>query len=104
TRRILDSGVPAPAAAVLIAPAVDPSARAADMLDDSVLRSAWVHAVCDAYRGSTPPDDPGFAPLHASASGFPPTFVQIGARERMLDTQVRAYADHLRASGTDVVL
>lgn len=104
TRRILDSGVPAPAAAVLIAPAVDPSARAADMLDDSVLRSAWVHAVCDAYRGSTPPDDPGFAPLHAPASGFPPTFVQIGARERMLDTQVRAYADHLRASGTDVVL
>lgn len=104
TRRILDSGRPAPAAAVLIAPAVDPSAHIGDMTDDAVLRSTWVRSVCEAYRGDTPPDDPGFAPLHASASGFPPTLVQIGSRERMLDEQVRAYADHLRSAGVDATL
>lgn len=104
TRRILDSGRPAPAAAVLISPAVDPSASIADMRDDSVLRTRWVRSVCDAYRGAAPPDDPGFAPLYASGSGLPPTLVQLGSRERMLETQVRDYADHLHAAGADVTL
>lgn len=100
TRRLLDAGGPVPAALVLIAPAVDPGADPATLQEDAVLRRGWISSVCDAYRGDAAPDDPGFAPLHAPTDGFPPTFVQVGARE-MLHAQAADYVARLRAAGVE---
>src|SRR5699024_2136973 len=100
SRRLLDAGGPGPAALVLIAPAVNPGADPAAMRQDAVLRRGWISSVCDAYRGDAAPEDPGFAPLHAPTDGFPPTFVQVGARE-MLHDQAAAYVERLRAAGVD---
>lgn len=100
-RRLLDTHGAGPAALVLIAPAVDPAVRGGEVSEDTVLRTGWVDSVTEAYRGTTHPQDPGFAPLYASASGFPSTFVEVGSRE-MLYPQVSAYVDRLREDGVDV--
>ncbi|WP_182348146.1 alpha/beta hydrolase [Tomitella gaofuii] len=99
-RRLLDRG-DRPAALVLIAPAVDPGADPAMMTEDAVLRRGWIRFACDAYRGAAPAGDPGFAPLHADTRGFPPTYVQVGAREMLHDHAVR-YVRSLRENGVDV--
>ncbi|QDQ97250.1 alpha/beta hydrolase [Tomitella fengzijianii] len=100
TRRLLDHGH-RPAALVLIAPAVDPGADAGTMTEDAVLRRGWIRFACAAYRGATPADDPGFAPLHADTRGFPPTYVQVGSRE-MLHEHAARYVRLLRDDGVDV--
>jgi monoterpene epsilon-lactone hydrolase len=49
------------------------------------------------------PADPEINPLRADLSGLPPTFVQVGGDETLLDDS-RMFADRARAAGVDVRL
>lgn len=100
-RRLIDEHGLTPGAMVLIAPSVDPGARDTRLGKDIVVRTAWAFPAADAYRGATPVDDPGFAPMHAQTAGLPPTFVTVGASE-VLHDQVCAYVERLRAGGVEV--
>lgn len=100
-RRLIDNHGLTPGAMVLIAPSVDPGARDTRIGKDLVVRTAWIFPAADAYRGATPADDPGFAPMHAETAGLPPAFVTVGSSE-VLHDQVCAYVERLRAGGVEV--
>lgn len=105
--RLSQDGDPLPAGAVLFSPWTDLTAsggsvssrRALDpMIDADALAGA-----ADKYRGDTPADDPGVSPLFADLTGLPPTLVQVGDHEVLLDDSVRL-AEAMRAAGVDVEL
>ena len=55
------------------------------------------------YLAGADPRDPLAAPLHADLRGLPPTYLQVGAEEALLDDS-RRFAERLRAAGVDVRL
>lgn len=82
---------------------------------DSLRRKARVEAILDPnllplisqlYLGSTPaaqPDDPRVSPLEGDLSGLPPTLIQCGEAEVLLDDS-RRYAEQAQQSGSPVTL
>lgn len=63
-----------------------------------VVRVSWGHGSAKMYLGTGDPKDPGFAPLHGSVDGFPPTLVQVGRREVLHDQDI-AFAKKLEEAG-----
>jgi acetyl esterase/lipase len=55
------------------------------------------------YLAGADPHDPLAAPLHADPRGLPPTYLQVGAEEALLD-DTRRLAERLREAGVDVRL
>jgi acetyl esterase/lipase len=99
TRRLLDEGHAGPVALGLIAPAVDPQSRSSKSRD-LVVRTKWGHGSTAKYLGAAHPQDPGFAPLHGSVEGFPPTLVQVGRKEVLYEQDAK-FAAKLEESGID---
>ena len=103
--RARDTGLAMPAALLLISAWTDLEATgdAYDSGSDPFFTRDVVRALGAGYLNGADPHDPLAAPLHADVHGLPPTYLQVGADESLLDDSTRL-ADRLRESGVDVRL
>lgn len=102
-----DSGVAMPAATALLSPLVDLSAagRSYDdpAVNDPIHQRAIVKSMAKQYLGETPATDPRASPLFADLREMPPTLIQVGGREVLLD-ECERLAEELAAHGTSSTL
>jgi acetyl esterase/lipase len=104
---LTDMDVPAPAAMVLISPVTDlslsgPSVEAKRHADP-LLRRDWLAESYRMWAGSLALTDPRVSALFADVAGLPPTLIQVGEDEILLDDSLR-FADRAWASGVEVEL
>jgi len=100
--KLKDLGVPSPCALYLDSPVTDltnggDSWRVLDGLDP-VLRDAGGVGSTPLYLNGRDPGDPYLSPLFGDLSGFPPTHLHSGTRDRLLSDTVRFHAA-LRKAG-----
>ena len=99
--------VPEPAALVLISPWLDLTLSApsvtANARRDPALRRAWLEQAGHAHAGTLRRADPRVSPLFADLRRLPPTLVQVGSDEILLDDATRV-ADRAWAAGVEVEL
>ncbi|WP_127819041.1 alpha/beta hydrolase [Microbacterium sp. CPCC 204701] len=93
-RDLRDAGRPAPAALWLVSPWTDLTVSGASIDDndaiDPLLHRAYLEELATAFvPEGIPHDDPRVSPLFADLTGLPPTLVQVGADETLLDDSVR---------------
>lgn len=105
-----EMSVPSPAALVLLSPWLDLTLSAASISAnarrDPMLRRAWLSEAGDAYRGELRRSDPRVSPLFAdlaNLANLPPTLLQVGSDEILLDDSIR-FADRAWAAGAEVEL
>jgi acetyl esterase/lipase len=108
TARVLpEMNVPSPAAVVLISPWLDltltSSSVAANARRDPMLRRSWLEQAALSYAGELRRSDPRVSPLFADLSNLPPTLIQVGSDEILLDDSIR-FADRAWAAGAEVEL
>jgi len=104
--RLKDEGAPLPAAIAAIAPWTDLAASgesAAPGSADPMLRSADLHAFAHHYLQDQSALQPYASPLYGDPRGLPPTLIQVGSDEILLDDSVRM-AERLREAGSDCTL
>lgn len=104
---LAEMDVPAPAALVLLSPVTDlglsgPSV-AGKRRADPLLRAEWLASSYGAWAGPLALSDGRISPLYADLAGLPPTLVQVGEDEILLDDSVR-FADRAWAKGVEVEL
>ncbi len=104
---IRDSGRAAPAALALISPWLDLTGSGDSLRyngdKDVMLRPDGVKEVAHLYHGDMDANDPRCSPLFASHAGLPPTLLQVGSEEILLDDSKRFQASMSKAGG-DVTL
>jgi monoterpene epsilon-lactone hydrolase len=92
--RLRDAGRPLPACAWLVSPWVDLEMTGASIdtkdADDPLIHRAYLKELASAYCGNESPRNPLVSPVHADLSGLPPTLVQVGSAETLLDDAVAA--------------
>jgi len=102
-----DEGSRLPAAAVALSPWTDlaltgPSLRLnADA--DAMIRSEEAPRLARYYLAGADPRTPYASPLYGDPTGLPPTLIQVGSDEVLLDDSVRM-AERMRAAGCQVEL
>lgn len=105
--RLRDAGDALPVGAVLFSPWTDLTGSGDSVQTrngvDPMINAEWLAPFADAYRGAMPANDPGVSPLFANLSGLPPTLIQVGDHEVLLDDSVRL-AEAMRAAGVTVKL
>ena len=101
--RARDEGLPSPDALLLLSACTDLEATGAsyDTGSDPFFTREIVRALGAGYLAGADPHDPLAAPLHADLHGLPPTYLQVGAEEALLDDS-RRFAERLHAAGVDV--
>jgi monoterpene epsilon-lactone hydrolase len=105
--KLRDDGSRLPAAAVALSPWTDlaltgPSLRLnADA--DAMIRSEEAPRLARYYLAGADPRTPYASPLYGDPTGLPPTLIQVGSDEVLLDDSVRM-ADRMRAAGCQVEL
>ncbi len=106
-RSLPEMGVPSPAALVLISPWLDLSLSGASVATvgdrDPVLRRGWLDRSARDHAAGLHVDDPRISPLFADLRTLPPTLVQVGTDEILLDDSTR-FVDRAHAAGVDVEL
>jgi acetyl esterase/lipase len=103
--RARDEGLPQPRALYLISPWTD-LAAAGDSYDtstDPFFVRDMVRGLAAAYLAGVDPRTPVASPLYGDLRGLPPTYVQVGGEEGLLDDS-RMLAERMRAAGVDVRL
>jgi monoterpene epsilon-lactone hydrolase len=71
---------------------------------DPIIHKAYLQELADAYlAGGTNGKDPRVSPLYADVRGFPPTLIQVGSAETLLDDATR-FAAVLGAADVPVTL
>lgn len=104
---IPEMDVPSPAAMVLISPWLDltlsGASIAANAKADPMLRRALLEEGGRAHAAGLRRSDPRVSPLFADLRGLPPTLVQVGSDEILLDDSTR-FADRAWAAGVEVEL
>ena len=106
--KLRDTGVALPAAAVGISPWVDMSGSGESMTTraavDPMVQPGMLGQIRDAFLG---PDgdmsDPYASPLDGDLNGLPPTLVQVGDHEVLLDDSTRLETK-ARAAGVDITV
>lgn len=101
-----DANLPLPALVVALSPPTDfeaepagvPSDPGADWIEWRMLEQ-WRDWFCDSSQRRSPL----VSPVRADLRGLPPIYVQAGRAEILYDS-IRAFADHARSQGADVVL
>jgi acetyl esterase/lipase len=103
--RARDEGLPPPASLLLMSASTDLEATGAsyDSGSDPFFTRELVRGLAAGYLAGADPRDPLAAPLHADLRRLPPTYLQAGAEESLLDDS-RRLADRLRDAGVDVQL
>ncbi|MCP2635487.1 alpha/beta hydrolase [Microbacterium sp. HD4P20] len=107
-QRLQRSGRSGPAGLWLVSPWTDLTLSGASMDDndavDPLLHRAYLAELAAAYLpADVPRDDPRVSPLFADLTGLPPTLVQVGTDETLLDDAVRL-ARAAAAAGADIQL
>ncbi len=94
-----------PRGVLLLSPWLDLQARGASFeeLDDPLVSHEGVLRMARRFAGERSLDDPELALLDADYAGWPPTLIQVGEQERLLDDS-RSLAAVLRAAGVQVEL
>jgi epsilon-lactone hydrolase len=104
---IREMDLPSPAAMVLIAPVTDLAASGASMESkasaEPMLRRSALEGGYRAYAGPLALTDPRVSPLYADLHGLPPTLIQVGEDEILLDDSLR-FADRAWGAGVEVEL
>lgn len=106
-KKLRDQADTLPRAAVAISPWTDlaltgPSLRT-NYKADPMMDAAQFPAIAKRYVGGADPRDPYVSPLYGDAAGLPPTLIQAGSDEVLLDDAVRM-AEAMRAAGCDIEL
>ena len=100
-----DRGLPLPAAVMPLSPWYDMEANgesfAANAAVDRLVNAEMSLGMSALYLGETSPQDPLANPLYADYRNFPPTYIQVGGYEALLDDARRAAA-RMEAAGVDV--
>jgi acetyl esterase/lipase len=102
------AGQPQPACAWLASPWTDLTMSGATLASkdavDPLIHKSYLEELADAYAPA-PLDrgDPLISPLFADLSGFPPTLIQVGSAETLLDDAVR-FAAAAGAADVNVTL
>ncbi|MCU4424522.1 alpha/beta hydrolase [Acinetobacter sp. WU_MDCI_Abxb74] len=90
---IRDSGLPLPAALVLLSPWIDLSLSGKTMkthaTQDAMLSESWLSWCAKNYCGQKPATDPSCSPLYADLTGLPPVLIHVGTEEVLLDDAKR---------------
>jgi acetyl esterase/lipase len=102
---IREAGLPLPAATVALSPwaGSDTSGNSYDTNrhhDVLVTRDMSV-AIGQIFIGNADPKDPLANPLYIDYAGYPPTYIQVGGHEAVLDDSTRP-AEMARRAGVDV--
>jgi len=105
--RLRDEGTALPAAAVAMSPWTDLTLTGDSMRRfaeaDPMLSPEMANAYARWYLADADPRDPYASPLFGDLKGLPPTLIQVGSDEILLDDCTRM-ADRLRAAGCRVEL
>ncbi|MEQ8404137.1 MAG: alpha/beta hydrolase [Oceanicaulis sp.] len=100
-----DAGRPVPQALYLISPWTDLSlsgeSTASRAHKDPMLAPHFLQKGAELYLDGCDPRDPDASPLFADLRGLPPTFIQVGEDEVLLDDSARLHA-RLEEAGVDV--
>jgi acetyl esterase/lipase len=103
--RARDEGVPLPAAAVVLSPWTDLALTGRSLQSnaaaDPMIRSDEAPRLVALYLAGADPRIPYASPLYGDPSDLPPTLIQVGSDEVLLDDSVRM-AERLRAAGCHV--
>jgi len=104
---IRDSGLPQPAALLLISPWVDLSLGGESVQTlaarDPMLRPSWLALGARAYCSDKTTQHPACSPLFASLAGLPPMLIQVGSEEILRDDSLRL-EQRAKAAGVRVQL
>ncbi len=102
-----DAGDPLPGAAIALSPWVDLEGIGESMLTkadvDPLIERNGLRAMADLYLNGADPRNPLAAPLYADLSGLPPTLVQVGTAETLLDDSIRI-VERAREAGVAIEL
>jgi epsilon-lactone hydrolase len=105
--RARERGLPLPAAAMLLSPAVDlevnGNSYAYNRDKDPFFHQELVRGLTSGFLGEADPRDPLANPLYADLSGLAPMYIQVGGDEALLD-DARQLDDHARKAGVDARL
>jgi acetyl esterase/lipase len=105
--KLRDEGTHLPAAAVALSPWTDLALTGESLRRnakaDPMLRADEAPRLAGYYLSGIDPRTPYASPLYGNPTGFPPTLIQVGSDEILLDDSVRM-ADCLRAAGCQVEL
>lgn len=101
-------GLPLPACCAPLSPWYDMEAKGESMVTnadkDALVGDNILEGMVAAFLGEKgSPQDPFANPLFADLNGFPPTLVQVGEYETLLDDSTR-FADLAKAAGVDIEL
>ncbi|GAB2575792.1 alpha/beta hydrolase [Kribbella endophytica] len=101
--RARDEGLPRPRALYLISPWTDLEAAgdSYETSSDPFFARELVRGLAASYLAGAEPRTA--SPLYADHRGLPPTYVQVGSEESLLDDS-RLLAERMRAAGVDVRL
>jgi epsilon-lactone hydrolase len=105
--KLRDEGIQLPAAAVTISPwtdlALSGSSYGQNDDVDPMLSRADAACLARHYLAETDPRTPYASPIYGDPSGLPPTLIQVGSDEILLDDSVQM-AGRMRAAGCEVEL
>jgi len=98
--RARDEGLPVPAGLLLLSAWSDFEAtgESYETGTDPFFTREVVRGLARGYLNGQDPRDPAAAPLFTDLRGFPPTYIQVGAEESLLDDSIRL-ARRLREAG-----
>ena len=105
--KLRDEGFRLPAAAVALSPWTDLALTGNSLQRnaeaDPMLRGTEGARLASYYLAGADPRTPYASPLYADPTGLPPTLIQVGSDEILLDDSVRM-AERMRAAGCQVEL
>lgn len=104
--RIRELGLPTPAALVCFSPATDFTGEQMHEppAGDQLIHPSWIEQAAELYcPADLPRDDPGLSPVFADLSQLPPTLIQVGEDELLLNDSLRL-AERAQAAGASVRL
>jgi monoterpene epsilon-lactone hydrolase len=103
--RLKEQGLPMPAAAVALSPwtdlALTGESFGTNAYNDPMLRPERAANCAQMYLDGADPRDCYASPLYGNLGGLPPTLIQVGSDEILLDDSIRM-AERLRSAGCDV--
>ncbi len=106
-QKLREESIPLPSACVLIAPWVDMELKQPSIerlaKQDVILSKKRLAAAAKLYAGDVPKDNSYLSPINADFTGFPPTLIQLGTHDILLD-EGKLLAKKMEAAGVDVQL
>ncbi len=106
--RLRDAGEPLPGCAWLLSPWTDLTLSGSSLATkdavDPIIHRAYLAELIEAYLpAGVDRKDPRVSPLYADLKGFPPTLIQVGACETLLEDSTR-FAAAAGSANVDVTL